>query len=673
MKATGVTSQPLLDNSAKKSESKSNSKKSSEKSFGDLFDSKSKKTSKKPNNSGSVRNTDKVKLTSSDSNKKPVYGESKNNLNTDKNLPTDTHSLNDSKPPSDNNSSKEIANGKTSDHKKISEKLKTNKEVSVHDSVDQDSKIDYAPLVGQHFVNKINESTVGENPLNALSQRIAMKNFLTKMQKELDINPEELIQAFSTMTAEELMSPPEESLEKLLNNLDLTVDESAKAKTYFHTMLKQTASTSMADYLKESNSDLSIKVLSKKDLQNNRMQKDISSMSDRFFVDQQAVKENGSKQTAMATATATGLLGQEEVAKQASPDSQSDNAFFNLSKSAKSESSSLSSGVDQGLASDAGKLDVSGMTKVAPKEASALKGLVIPESLPKPEGAALSSENVMGQFTDNVSELNMENLSPKGISQGLTSDSMKLAPQSFEAEIGKVEVASEANIENGEMSSLGLNAGKESNEQNLSGDDQGGDQGLQYSQAKASESQSGNQKEFMVESRPQATEVEESENVREVVNQARLMVKKGGGEMKVQMTPHGLGEVTLKVNVENGAVNVEMLTDSQDTKKILEKGMSELKATLASHKLNVEEIKVDTSADLMGDLKDKQEDAERHFAQQFMGEFRRNNQSWRNGFYGMTGARAYSSQTQDEAENPLLNTNNNKRTSRAEGRLDLVA
>ena len=58
-----------------------------------------------------------------------------------------------------------------------------------------------------------------------------------------------------------------------------------------------------------------------------------------------------------------------------------------------------------------------------------------------------------------------------------------------------------------------------------------------------------------------------------------------------------------------------------------------------------------------------------------MGEFRRNNQSWRNGVYGMTGARAYSSQTQDEAENPLLalKSNNNKRSTNAERRLNLVA
>lgn len=95
-------------------------------------------------------------------------------------------------------------------------------------------------------------------------------------------------------------------------------------------------------------------------------------------------------------------------------------------------------------------------------------------------------------------------------------------------------------------------------------------------------------------------------------------------------------------------------------RKFSKKGISELKATLAAHKLNVEHIKVDTSSNLLGDLTEKQQDAERQFAQQFLGEFRRNNDSWRNNFIGVSGARAYSSQTQDEAENPLLHVSSNR-------------
>ena len=61
------------------------------------------------------------------------------------------------------------------------------------------------------------------------------------------------------------------------------------------------------------------------------------------------------------------------------------------------------------------------------------------------------------------------------------------------------------------------------------------------------------------------------------------MIKDGGGEMKIQMNPEGLGEVNLKVLVEDGNVNIEMIADNKDAKKLMEKGLLDLKANLAQH------------------------------------------------------------------------------------------
>jgi flagellar hook-length control protein FliK len=180
-------------------------------------------------------------------------------------------------------------------------------------------------------------------------------------------------------------------------------------------------------------------------------------------------------------------------------------------------------------------------------------------------------------------------------------------------------------------------------------------------------------KEFVVQTRPTLTGEQEAQNVKELIGQAQSLIKNGGGEMKIQMNPHGLGEVTMKINVENGNVRVEMLAENGETKSLLEKGALELKSSLASHRLNLEEIKVDTSKDMFTDLSDKQKDAERQLAEQFMGEFRRNNQSWREGFADFVGARAYKSQTQDEAENPLLAMNQAQAARNASRRLNLVA
>ena len=52
-----------------------------------------------------------------------------------------------------------------------------------------------------------------------------------------------------------------------------------------------------------------------------------------------------------------------------------------------------------------------------------------------------------------------------------------------------------------------------------------------------------------------------------LINNARLIAQKGGGEMKVQMTPEGLGQVNLKVNVDGANVNVEMTAENNEVKK----------------------------------------------------------------------------------------------------------
>ena len=81
-------------------------------------------------------------------------------------------------------------------------------------------------------------------------------------------------------------------------------------------------------------------------------------------------------------------------------------------------------------------------------------------------------------------------------------------------------------------------------------------------------------------------------NVREVMNQAKYLVTAGGGEMTVKMTPEGMGEVNLKVMLENGKINIEMNAQDKEVKKMLEDSLSDLKSSLASHQMRVEHVKI---------------------------------------------------------------------------------
>src|SRR4029079_730105 len=136
---------------------------------------------------------------------------------------------------------------------------------------------------------------------------------------------------------------------------------------------------------------------------------------------------------------------------------------------------------------------------------------------------------------------------------------------------------------------------------------------------------------FVISNQP--TPTQEAKNIREVITQAQYLARQGGGQMKITVAPEGLGEVTMKVALHGGQVNVQMFAESNDAKKLLEKGLGELKATLISHNLKVDQIKVDLPQDISNQLKQGHDNAQRQFAQQFMEQFRQDNREWREGLF----------------------------------------
>jgi flagellar hook-length control protein FliK len=93
---------------------------------------------------------------------------------------------------------------------------------------------------------------------------------------------------------------------------------------------------------------------------------------------------------------------------------------------------------------------------------------------------------------------------------------------------------------------------------------------------------------------PQQLEDHRDANIHEIMNQAQYLVKKGGGEVTVKMTPEGMGEVQLKVLLQNGKLNIEMQTQDKSVKKLIEESLTELKSGLAAHRLSLEHVKIDS-------------------------------------------------------------------------------
>jgi flagellar hook-length control protein FliK len=98
-----------------------------------------------------------------------------------------------------------------------------------------------------------------------------------------------------------------------------------------------------------------------------------------------------------------------------------------------------------------------------------------------------------------------------------------------------------------------------------------------------------------------ASETEKQTNIQQLMNQAEYMIKKGGGEAKIQMAPEGIGQVHMKLTVLDGKVNLEMSAESKEAKKLLESSMNELKSSLGHHNLTVNHVKVDVGNQLQSD------------------------------------------------------------------------
>jgi flagellar hook-length control protein FliK len=169
-----------------------------------------------------------------------------------------------------------------------------------------------------------------------------------------------------------------------------------------------------------------------------------------------------------------------------------------------------------------------------------------------------------------------------------------------------------------------------------------------------------------------------NENINKITEHAQTLITKGGGEMKIQLRPEGMGDVLLKVKVQDGQVGIQMTTDSHEAKKLLETGMNDLKLNLAEHKLSLNHMKVDVAAqnDSNTNTNNSNNQERRDEAREFLSQFRDYNQSMRQQFAGTDGVKAYMKSGVPRA--PEVTTSSSSAKSRSsssnpDGRLYLVA
>lgn len=105
---------------------------------------------------------------------------------------------------------------------------------------------------------------------------------------------------------------------------------------------------------------------------------------------------------------------------------------------------------------------------------------------------------------------------------------------------------------------------------------------------------------------PEAAKDAEAANLKEILNQAQYLVTKGGGEVSVKMTPEGMGEVQLKIMMENGKMNLEMNTHDKNVQKMIQDSLSDLKSSLAAHQISVEHVTLNNKISTVQDAQHTQ-------------------------------------------------------------------
>jgi flagellar hook-length control protein FliK len=492
------------------------------------------------------------------------------------------------------------------------------------------------------------EASMSSRKIKPATRQAVMEVFLDRMENELGISSGDVLQAFAKLSETELLATPEESAGQFVSELGLGAEDSVKAFDMYSEMLAMAAAGGMSQYLSNSGQKAEVQVLSAEQARLRDLRQSIGTMSDKFFVtgdfaqapaglDQQSkISEAMSAQGQVADGQAQGRkplpFGSFGQGSAASGNLPADVPVTGLES------------FDPASAS-AGKFDVSEMT--AAKDSSANIDMLNFNSSAN-TGAEASSLDAFSGFDGETSL----GLSGRDAGQALEGG------QSF----GEMGLSSAA------ASSQSLATGQEgeSNEEFTDGQ-------AEMAPGTRTESTALGQKPVFQVGAPNPTGAEVQTNVKEIISQAQYLASKGGGEMKVTLTPEGMGEVNIKVKMINGQVNVEMVTASDEAKKVLEKGLGELKENLTAHKLNLESIKIDQAKDVSKHFDQQQRDFDQGAQQKFLNDFRERNQGFKREMYELGSASVPASQTRDRALNSSYDPKRASKRSDGSRRLDLVA
>lgn len=518
---------------------------------------------------------------------------------------------------------------------------------------DELNTADTEPLVAD-------EVAAETDTVDSLNRRAVLQNFLKRMKNELGVGPTDIMNAFAALSPQDLQMPPQVNINKIVDALPVNEMQKPMARQIISEMIIQTEGGNLADYMKTSGRQLSIAVMSQKEQSSRTLNNSIDDLNSKFFVDPRQV---ANKNAAVAQVTAP-----VESKPEANKDSSSNWII--------SGGAGASAGEAAPLANSLAPAPSAVAPQMAATAATPLQATNVAPASTTAETAVedtLTQLNKLMQSLDSNATAVEETIAPKSMPVKPEASIIKSADTAGSSLTESLWTPA-ATVSESQLSS---NANQDEDKGQEQAPTMDGRDTVRFDQAMAQDARAVDAKKesalpnmFMD---VQPNEADHAANVRDMVTHAETLIKKGGGEMKLTLNPEGLGKMSMKVSVQDGAVNVEMIADNSSAKKVIEKSLGDLKASLAAHQLNVDNIKVDTMTDISKHMQQRYDEANKQFAQNFMDQFRQNNQEWRQGFYDIQGARVYKSQTRDRSDNDGLKASEAARQRAQSRRLDLVA
>lgn len=545
-----------------------------------------------------------------------------------------------SNPPADSRSAEKSYDAKSSKDTSKTQQAKSRQKVEGQGPSEvEDLEENSTPLVGYSEAAVAGPVKFAVLPEN--SAQVPVSEFIEAMESELGVGPEELLSAMAQMPDEEMLNPPRETVDSLMNGLNLEGEERQQAEALYQKMLNQIDEVDSKSGRFQQK--VKMEVLSPHELRQQRLSQSIENLNKKFFL-------NDTRP----------LYGKAPVDGQVVPMTNGQKAE-QISAHFQNIKSADEYGAEQGIAGDDVALFDDSMAEVPQDTSGQNQNLNRIQNQTIQQKQDNSTRYEQGAFPLVETSTGAAALAAQanGKSAAVTSpDTTASSASNLESQLLEAfDLIPSAEIVNA-PSDLGSNFGSESQ---MGGESSG------FIPASMTAATSENQESEEMESvladelaslqsadtkstdsakettlkvvdsfnRAEPNINERTENLREIIQGARALVKDGGGQMNLKLTPEGMGEIQLKVAVNKGNVDVQMITNNSETKRHLETAVSDLRSGLAQQKLTLDTVRVDMNGAGLGQEMDMTNSGnhQREMAQEFMQQFRDQNNSFKHAFY----------------------------------------